>query len=101
MREDAGNEYMKQSVGGTFDIILNATQYTYEEDGFGDNGYDEDASLDFVTASNGKRLVSLLEGGNLVILDNDIVYDSTTVTDIDSYSARNMLYLSLIHIFYK
>ena len=92
MREDAGNEYMKQSVGGTFDIILNATQYTYEEDGFGDNGYDEDASLDFVTASNGKRLVNLLEGGNLVILDNDIVYDSTTVTDIDSWRARNMLY---------
>ena len=90
MREDAGNEYMKQSV--TFDIILNATQYTYEEDGFGDNGYDENASLDFMTASNGKRLVSLLKGGNLVILDNDIAYDSTTVTNIDSTLARNMLY---------
>ena len=92
MREDAGNEYMKQSVGGTFDIILNATQYTYEEDGFGDNGYDEDASLDFMTASNGKRLVSLLKGGNHVILDDDVVFNSTTVTDIDTSSARNMLY---------
>ena len=71
MREDAGNEYMKQSVGGTFDIILNATQYTYEEDGFGDNlfrdwRYNEDGSPreDFVLNNPVYGGVILVAGKN-------------------------------------
>ena len=38
----AGNEYQGLSVGTTFDIMLFATQYTYEEDSFDEN-YDYDA----------------------------------------------------------
>lgn len=44
MQESAGNEYQNLSVGTSFDIMLFATQYTYEEDSF-DNQYD--AGADF------------------------------------------------------
>ena len=42
MQESAGNEYMSKSIGTTFDMLLYATQYDYEADGFGSD-YDEDA----------------------------------------------------------
>ena len=42
MQESAGNEYMNMSIGSTFTIQVLATQYTYEEDSFG-NGYDKGA----------------------------------------------------------
>ena len=41
MREDAGNEYQGMKLANTFDITLNATQYTYEKDGFNSKDYDE------------------------------------------------------------
>ena len=40
MQETAGNEYQGLSVGTKFDLKLNATQYTYEEDSF-NNQYDK------------------------------------------------------------
>lgn len=40
MRESAGNEYKKLSLGGTFDIRILATQYAFESDSF-DETYDE------------------------------------------------------------
>lgn len=40
MKEEAGNEYMADSI--TFDIAIVATQYTYEADSFG-NQYDANA----------------------------------------------------------
>ena len=43
MQETAGNEYQAHSVGTSFDIQLNATQYTFETDGFGSNQYDAEA----------------------------------------------------------
>ena len=42
MRENVGVEYENKSIGTTFSIWLYATQYTYEEDGFG-NDYDANA----------------------------------------------------------
>lgn len=42
MREDAGNEYQNKSIGTSFAVQLFATQYTYEEDSFG-NDYDANA----------------------------------------------------------
>ncbi len=45
MREGAGNAYQGESIGSTFDIVLNATQFTYEKDGFGNENYDASAPL--------------------------------------------------------
>lgn len=42
MKEEAGNEYQGKSVGEGFAIKLLATQFTYENDSFG-NQYDEDS----------------------------------------------------------
>lgn len=44
MQESAGNEYQNLSVGTSFDLMLFATQYTYEEDSF-DHLYDEQAAF--------------------------------------------------------
>ncbi len=44
MQESAGNEYQNLSIGTAFDVMLFATQYTYEEDSF-DHLYDEDAEF--------------------------------------------------------
>lgn len=46
MQESAGNKY--QNAGITFDVVINAAQYTYEKDGFGSNQYDADAKYDFI-----------------------------------------------------
>ena len=43
MRDDAGNEYMDLTAGGGITVKLVATQYTWENDVFGDS-YDKDAS---------------------------------------------------------
>ena len=48
MMEEAGNEYMNDSI--TFDIAIVATQYTYEEDEWGNAYYDEDALYPAVAA---------------------------------------------------
>ena len=37
MREEAGNEYQGLSIGTDFSVVLLATQYTHEEDSFGDD----------------------------------------------------------------
>ncbi len=42
MRENVGNEYQGLSIGSNFDIQIIATQYSFEEDTFG-NDYDADA----------------------------------------------------------
>lgn len=43
MREDVGNEYQGISIGESLDLKIYATQYAYEEDGFGSD-YDQDAT---------------------------------------------------------
>ncbi len=43
MMEEAGNEYMNDSI--TFDVSIFATQYTKETDGFGDDQYDAAAPM--------------------------------------------------------
>lgn len=44
MPESAGNEYQKLKTG-YFDILIRATQNTYEQDGFGSDQYDKNAEL--------------------------------------------------------
>ncbi len=48
MQETAGNEYQGQSIGADFSIVLNATQYTEENDSFGSD-YDAGAELPIVS----------------------------------------------------
>ena len=67
MYADAGNEYMNKTM--TADIHLDVKQYTYEEDGFGNPNYDEDATFpeEVVTpgtdtAENGRMLRAALDG---------------------------------------
>ena len=43
MQETADNRYQKAAVGTSFDVVLNAAQYTYETDGFDNSTYDQDA----------------------------------------------------------
>lgn len=77
MQEEAGNEYQGLSVGTTFDIVLNATQYTYEEDGFGSDQYD--ANIVMATPDTFAESVQQLpEGGTLMLSAG--VYDSTDVS---------------------
>jgi len=44
MQESAGNEYQGMSIGDSFNVILHAVQYNYEEDDFG-NDYDGGVAL--------------------------------------------------------
>ncbi len=61
MQESAGNEYQNKSIGDAFNILLLATQYTYESDSFG-NLYDNEADHS-VYVSQSKKLP---EGANSV-----------------------------------
>ena len=47
MQEEVGNDYENLSIGTDFDIIISATQYSFEEDDFGSD-YDKDAEFPFV-----------------------------------------------------
>lgn len=55
MQESAGNEYQNLSVGGNFSVQLLATQYTYENDSFG-NDYDNGADYDKAPVASVKNL---------------------------------------------
>ena len=77
MRETAGNDYQGESIGATFDLVLNATQYTYEKDGFDNSDYDQMA---FAAASL-KRDVKNAAAGDTVLLTGDALLDETLVID--------------------
>ena len=68
MDENAGNEYQNQSVGDGFAVNLIATQYTYENDAFG-NKYDENAQWpnNVVVAGNTASTAVDLDANNKVI----------------------------------
>ena len=54
MQEDAGNDYQNESVGDGFSLKLLATQFSYENDTFG-NKYDENATwpkIDLITVGS-------------------------------------------------
>ena len=71
MQETAGNIYQGASIGTTFDIVLNATQYTNEQDGFGNNQYDADAKYPTKVGS-AAELEEAIGQGQAVALTNDI-----------------------------
>ena len=81
MREDAGNEYQGMSIGDTFDIVLNAAQNTVEEDGFGSDQYDKDATYPVASAAEMKEA---LANGGIVSVNKDIKTDNI----VDNIAAR-------------
>ena len=79
MQESAGNEYQNLSIGTAFDVMLFATQYTYEEDSF-DHLYDEDA--EFPTFGSASAPIVKDSGATTVELrdEQNTKLASTTVT---------------------
>lgn len=68
MQESADNDYQSLSLG-SLNFILNATQYTYEEDGFGSSDYDTDAAFadTYVTSSAElKDAIANAEDGDVI-----------------------------------
>ena len=78
MQESAGNEYQHLSIGDDFTIRILATQYTSEEDSFGDD-YDADAWVEGMLVYNASDLQAALNAGENVVLMNDIVLDKSIV----------------------
>ncbi len=72
MQESAGNAYQELSIGAAFDIVVKATQYTEEEDGFGSDQYDKDAPLDFVPVATAEQLLAASTAGGTVSMTGDI-----------------------------
>ncbi|MBP3392536.1 MAG: hypothetical protein J6L76_07105 [Clostridia bacterium] len=88
MQESAGNDYQGLSVGGTFDLKLFATQFTYEKDSF-DELYDKDA----VIVANAEDLKeALAEGGvismvdDIMLADAPIVLAKDTIIDLNGHT---------------
>ena len=71
MQESAGNEYQNLAIGSHFAVILFATQYTYEEDSFGDD-YDVDApkmySVNGVKYDTVDEALAVAQDGDKVVL---------------------------------
>lgn len=88
MQEGASNDYQSLSLfegTGTFDITLKATQYTSEQDGFGNDQYDAAADAD---AAFGKEIVDKLNDPNVSVVVagsdidmNDSVFDDKNGND--------------------
>ncbi len=84
MRENVGSNYEGKSIGDSFSMKVYATQYTYEEDDFG-NDYDKDAPLDYFPVSNASELQNAINNGEeKIILTDDIVLDGGFVLGNDS-----------------
>ena len=73
MQESADNKYQGMDLGGAFDIMILATQYTSESDSF-NNQYDANAKYD-VDIWNGKTVTA-------PVADADGVYHITTAAEL-------------------
>ena len=88
MQESSGNDYQGESIGDEFDINLTATQLTYEEDGFGNQNYDEDA----VMVHDGQALETALENGGVIDVMEDI---NLNTEKADACEGENFAYTDL------
>lgn len=73
MQETAGNKYQGMDLGGAFDIMILATQYTSESDSF-NNQYDANAKYD-VDVWDGKTITA-------PVADADGVYHISTAAEL-------------------
>ncbi len=78
MKEEAGNEY--QGDWCTFDIVAKATQHTYEEDGFGSNQYDANATFGIPVATEAELAAALGAGKDVVVTEPIAIDAPITVT---------------------
>ena len=78
MQETAGNEY--QGDWCEFDIVVNATQWTEEEDGFGNDQYDAAADFAVAVANEAELAAALGNGQNAIITEDFSVKNTITVT---------------------
>lgn len=81
MQEEAGNEYKNMSIGTTFDIVLKATQYTSEEDGFGSDQYDAGAAYPVTTAAEFTEALANAQPGDTIVMAEDMVVDEPVTID--------------------
>ena len=82
MRPDAGNEYQGVDLGGMLDIMIVATQLSSESDGFNNNEYDTEASLDFTAAASINQLkLALTNKEPNILLTEDIVTNESFTID--------------------
>ena len=72
MQETAGNEYQGMDLGGAFDIMVLATQLTYEKDSF-DDQYDYDASYTAEIDALRKALAAAQSGD---IVEFELTHDA-------------------------
>lgn len=91
MKEDAGNEYQGKDI--TIDVTVVATQATAEEDGFGNDQYDKDATYpviaynqqqvnDAITNATDKKANISIASGETITLDNGIANEGDKSRDI-------------------
>ncbi len=78
MQETAGNEYNGDWC--TFDIVVNATQWTEEEDGFGNDQYDVDAEMAVAVQNEAELAAALGNGQNVIVTKDFDVVNTITVT---------------------
>ena len=76
MQESAGNEFQGMDLGSVFDIMIMATQLTYEEDSF-DDQYDKDATYTAEVDSLKAKLAAAAYGDTVTFdLSHDVYIDS-------------------------
>jgi hypothetical protein len=93
MQESAGNEYQNLSVGTSFDLMLFATQYTYEKDSF-DHLYDEQAA--FPKFGNGSAAIVPGSAGTDIEVRNDAGYKVASVNVSKESYASDESYINVI-----
>ena len=91
MDENAGNAFKDKSF--TADVAILATQYTKEEDGFGNDQYDKGAAIRLI--SDAAQLSAALADGGTLLLGTDItipaevteqVFTQSTVLDMNGHT---------------
>ncbi len=83
MQETAGNEYQNQTAGD-FDIRIDATQATVENDYF-DNQYDKDAVYPVTSAAEAAEAMANAAPGSIVVVDSGVTGEivvPSTASDI-------------------
>ena len=88
MDEEAGNEYQGKTFSA--DVTILATQYTEEEDGFGSDQYDKDATyaVSVSTKENFSDIVKNTTTDTALSLDENLTMNATT--DGDFTSGKNI-----------
>lgn len=86
MQETAGNEYQNLDLGGAFDIMILATQETYEKDSF-DDQYDMDAEYPVMNVAD---LKDALKNKENVTLGDDVEIDTKKDGESNAYGKTGL-----------